>query len=97
MARPVHEITVTIRGSSYALRTDEDNTRLHTLARYVDDTMNVLDPKQALPPNKLSVLASLTLAGELFDERENGGGLQMDLRDRVERMHGILDGVLNET
>ena len=97
MARPVHETTVTIRGASYALRTDEDNDRLHTLARYVDDTMNVLDPKQTLPPNKLSVLASLTLAGELFEERATGGGLQADLRDRVARIHGILDEVLDET
>jgi len=96
MGQSVHETTVTIRGTSYQLRTDVDRDRLKSLATYVDDMMNVMDPKHSVPPAKLSVLASLSLAGELFDAREGRSENDVALRERVARMHSLLDKALEE-
>ena len=96
MGQSVHETTVTIRGASYQLRTDVDRDRLKSLAAYVDDMMNVMDPKHTLPPAKLSVLASLSVAGELFDAREERREGDLALKERVARMHSLLDEVLDE-
>jgi cell division protein ZapA (FtsZ GTPase activity inhibitor) len=94
MAERIHETTVVIRGASYQLRTDQDSERLKNLASQVDDTMNGLDPKQVLPAAKVSVLASLTLAGELMDLKEASGGFRADAVERLDRLSDRLDGVL---
>jgi cell division protein ZapA (FtsZ GTPase activity inhibitor) len=94
MAERVHETTITIRGASYQLRTDQDAERLKQLASYVDDTMNGLDPKQTLPVNKVSVLASLTIAGELFEGREASDGFRREAAGRLHALADRLDEVL---
>lgn len=94
MAERVHETTITIRGAAYQLRTDQDAERLKRLASYVDDTMNGLDPKQTLPVNKVSVLASLTIAGELFEGREASEAIRRDTAGRINALADRLDEVL---
>ena len=94
MAERIHETTVVIRGASYQLRTDQDSERLKTLASQVDDTMNGLDPKHVLSAAKVSVLASLSLAGELMDMKEASGGLREDAVERLDRLTERLDGIL---
>jgi len=94
MGQKLHETTIRIRGTAYQLRTDMENDRLQELAEYVDDTMKDLDPRSSLPPGKLSVLASLSLAGELFDEKKKTDSYR-GVEKRLERMATMLDAALD--
>ena len=94
MARTVNETTVTIRGATIQLRTDMNEEILERLASYVDDKMRELDPKNALPQSKVSMLASLTIAGELMEERERSSEGRRDIARRLEHLHELLDEAL---
>jgi cell division protein ZapA (FtsZ GTPase activity inhibitor) len=93
---PVKETTVKIHGSSYQLRTDLNDEELSRIAAYVDGKMKELDPKRSLPPGKVSVLASMTIAGELMEERGRSKGDRQSFTDRLERLHDLLDDALGE-
>ena len=90
MAQPINT-TVTIRGASYQLRTDLSEDALQAMASYVDTKMREVDPTGTLPPVKVSVLASLTIAGELIDERRRTVGVRSDLGERLQRLETLLD------
>ncbi len=94
MAKPVNETTVQIRGASYQLRTDLNPDTMVRIAAYVDGKMRELDPRAALPPAKVSVLTSLSIAGELLDEREQRRDERLQLRTRLERLEELLDEAL---
>jgi len=94
MSKSVKETTVTIRGSSIQLRTDMNEETLSRLARYVDAKMKELDPKGNLPPGKVSVLASLTIAGELMETRDRAEESRRDIARRLEHLHELLDEAL---
>lgn len=94
MARTVNETTITIRGSSIQLRTDMDDEALTQLASYVDGKMRELDPKGALPQSKVSMLASLTIAGELMEARDQARESRRDIARRLQHLHELLDEAL---
>jgi cell division protein ZapA (FtsZ GTPase activity inhibitor) len=76
------------------LRTDLSDEALSRLTDYVDGKMRELDPKGALPPNKVSILASLTIAGELLEERERADADRREIARRLEHLHKLLDAAL---
>jgi cell division protein ZapA (FtsZ GTPase activity inhibitor) len=94
MSKSVKETTVNIRGSSIQLRTDMNEETLSRLARYVDAKMKELDPKGNLPPGKVSMLASLTIAGELMETRDRAEESRRDIARRLEHLHELLDEAL---
>ena len=94
MARTVNETTITIRGATIQLRTDLSDETLSRLADYVDDKMQELDPKGSLPQSKVSMLASLTIAGELMEERERADETRRDITRRLQHLHELLDEAL---
>jgi cell division protein ZapA (FtsZ GTPase activity inhibitor) len=94
MAKSVSETTVTIRGSSIQLRTDLSDEMLARLADYVDGKMRELDPKGTLPQGKVSILTSLTIAGELLEERRRAEADRRDIARRLEHLHHLLDEAL---
>ena len=95
MARALNQTTITIRGASIELRTDMSDDTLARLADYVDDKMKELDPKGTLPQSKVSVLASLTIAGELMEERERAEESRLAIARRLEHLHELLDEALS--
>jgi len=96
VAHPINETTVTIRGTSYQLRTDLGRDAVREMAQYVDRRMQELDPTGSIPPVKVSVLASLTIAGELIEERKSGLILTAGMEERLGRIHALLDAALSE-
>jgi cell division protein ZapA (FtsZ GTPase activity inhibitor) len=94
MARTVNETTITIRGAAIQLRTDMDEEVLSQLASYVDEKMRELDPKGALPQSKVSMLASLSIAGELMEERDRANEGRRDIARRLQHLHELLDEAL---
>jgi len=92
--RGLQETTIKIRGTAYQLRTDLPLSDLQALVDHVDDTMKELDPKSSLPPNKLSVLASLSITGELFDQRKRNDEIRLTVATRVGRLNRMLEEAL---
>lgn len=82
----LQETSVRIRGTTYQLRTDLPQDQVRQLADYVDETMRELDPKSVLPPQKLSVLTSLTIAGELRETERKADERLREIERRVERI-----------
>lgn len=95
MANSVNEATITIRGTSFQLRTDMHPDELKRLAAHVDDKMRELDPKGSLPPSKVSVLTSLSFASDLIEEREKSAVERAQLAERLEKLETMLDRVLD--
>ena len=95
MPRSVNETTLTIRGSTIQLRTDMSQGDLSRLAQYVDKKFREIDPKGNLPQNKVAILASLSIASELWEERQRNRKHRDDLVRRLEHLHEMLDEALN--
>ncbi len=95
MATPVKETSVTIRGTEFKIRTDLDEAALSAMAAVVDGKMKELDPSGMLPPAKVSMLTSLTLAGELLDERQLGREDLGEVNARLGRLAAMLDETLD--
>ena len=97
MNRPITETTVTIRGVAYQLRGDADPRHIGRLAAYVDDKMKVLEEAtRTQSPAKLAILASLTLADELFQERDARETVKERIKDRAGRLGALLDEALRD-
>jgi cell division protein ZapA (FtsZ GTPase activity inhibitor) len=94
MPKSVNETTLTIRGSTIQLRTDMSSEELSRLAVYVDKKIREIDPKGNLPQNKVAILASLSIAGELLEERHKNHRSRADLARRLEHLHEMLDEAL---
>jgi cell division protein ZapA (FtsZ GTPase activity inhibitor) len=95
VTRPISETTVTIRGMAYQIRSDADPAHLEKLAEHVDGTMKALEGTGgALSPGRLAVLASLTIADELYRERESKSTLDGSMRARLHRIESALDEAL---
>lgn len=60
-------VKVTIFGSEYAIRGEAEENYIHTLARYVDEKMReIADNTHLTSPLKISILAGINLADEIF-------------------------------
>jgi cell division protein ZapA len=80
--------TVEIFGQRLGLRADQDASRLHELARFVDSRMReVADRSSSVDTVKIAVLAALNIADELFQERESDqDARQRKLEKQAERL-----------
>lgn len=97
MNRPITDTTVTIRGMAYQIRSDADPAHLAKLAEHVDGTMKALEGAGGTPSSgKLAIVASLTIADELFRERESGGLFVHSIRERLSRLESALDEALSD-
>lgn len=94
MQKSVSETTVTIHGSSIELRTDLSEDELDRLTSFVDKKMRELDPRGTLPHSKVSILASLSLASDLLQERARAEADRRDIERRLEHLHEMLDEAL---
>jgi cell division protein ZapA (FtsZ GTPase activity inhibitor) len=96
MEKTVRTLKVELRGTPYDLRTDMSPEALAGIAAYVDGKMREFDPKGTQSQAKVSMLTSLTIAGELLEEREQNKRGRRDLVRRLERLEELLDGALTE-
>ncbi len=97
MDKTVRTLKVELGGVSYDLRTDMNPEALAGIASYVDGKMRDFDPKGTQTPAKVCMLASLTIAGELLEEREKNQRARRELVRRLEHVEELLDGALRES
>ena len=72
-SKPV--VTVSIRGQEFRIRTDDGEASLQRVAKYLDDTMALIEKKTGTVDSlQLALLSALNLARELV-ERGGAPGL----------------------
>jgi len=66
-------VAVTIRGQEFRIRTDDEEASLQRVARYLDETMAMVERKTGTVDTlQLALLSALNLARELVELREQG-------------------------
>ena len=87
-------VTVQIAGVKYALKTDEDERWVKSVAAFVYGKIREVQ-KQARTPDTqaIAVLTALQIAEELFLERRRSGELRRTIR---EKSQSLLDCLVRE-
>ena len=87
-------VTVQIAGVKYALKTDQDDRWVKSVAAFVDGKVRDVQ-KQARSPDTqaVAVLTALQIAEELFHERRRSGELRKKIR---EKSQSLLDWLAKE-
>lgn len=87
-------ITIEIRGQSMQIRSDRDPAFVQSLAHHIDDTVEELcSAAPSAPYDKILMLASMTVAEELFETRRELRQMQRELQARTESMLDLIDEV----
>ena len=66
-------VTISIRGQEFHIRTDDDEAALQRVAKYLDETMSMVERKTGTVDSlQLALLSALNLARELVELRDTG-------------------------
>lgn len=87
-------VDVRICGKKLSIRSDQDPKHVTELADYVNGKVESLrELAPSVPVEKLLMLASLTIAEELFDARGDNDALRATLKKRVDAAIALVDEV----
>jgi cell division protein ZapA len=87
-------VSVQIAGVKYALKTDEDERWVKSVAAYVDSRIRDAQKQSRTPDTQaVAVLTALQIAEELFNERRRSGELRKKIR---EKSQSLLDWLTRE-
>ncbi len=90
-------VSVQIAGVKYALKTDEDDRWVKTLAAFVDGKIREAQKGARSPDTQaVAVLTALQIAEELFAERRRSGELERKVRKVQEKSQSLLDWLARE-
>ena len=90
-------VQVQIFGHSYTIRGEADQDYILGVAAYVDRKMREITEKLPVASlSKVSILASLNIADELFKERAQQANQQQLLDTRAARLNAVLDELLQD-
>ncbi len=85
-------ISINVGGQSLTIRSDQDPSFVQGLARYINHTLEDLQAAAPTAPmNKLLILASMTVAEELFETREELRNTRTRLKETTESMYELID------
>ncbi len=85
-------INIEIGGQRLSIRSDQDSAFVQNLARYIDHKFEELQSTApTMPMNKLLILASMTVAEELFETREELRQMRRQLKDTTQSMFDLID------
>jgi cell division protein ZapA (FtsZ GTPase activity inhibitor) len=85
-------INIEIGGQRLNIRSDRDSAFVQHLARYIDHKLEELqNAAPTMPMNKLLILASMTVAEELFESREELRQMRRQLKDTTQTMFDLID------
>jgi cell division protein ZapA len=87
-------VTVQIAGVRYALKTEEDDRWVKSVAAFVDAKIReVQKHTRTVDTQAVAVLTALQIAEELFNERRESGELRKKIRDKSQ---SLLDALARE-
>lgn len=88
----MRSVEVQILGQSYAIKTDEDEAYIKSLARYVDEKLKEI---YSVAPNisqtKATVMAAFGIADELFKLRIEQEDLDRMIEEKTKMLSGFID------
>ena len=88
----MRSIEVQILGQTYAIKTDEDEAYIKSLAHYVDEKLKEI---YSVAPNisqtKATVMAAFGIADELFKLRTEQEDLDRMIEEKTRILSGLLD------
>ncbi len=88
----MRSIEVQILGQTYAIKTDEEEDYIKSLARYVDEKLKEI---YSVAPNisqtKATVMAAFGIADELFKIRMQQENLDRMIEEKTKILSGLLD------
>lgn len=91
-SRKARPVDVQIRGQRLAIRTDHDPEFVRRLAAHIDEKVARLQENApSVPLSKLLMLASMTVAEELFEAREEIGHLRQAIQERTSAMLDLIE------
>ena len=83
---------VYILGQKYTIKGDTSEERIKTLALYVDEKIkDVLAKSPKLPNLNAVILASLSMAEEIFQLREENENISRYIEEEAEKLSKALD------
>jgi cell division protein ZapA len=78
---------VTIAGQRYVLKSDADESYVHSLASYVDDKFReVQRSTKQVATHQVAILAAMQIADALFREKRGRAELRRNVREHSRRM-----------
>ena len=84
-------VTVQIAGVKYALKTDEDERWVRSVAALVDERFREIQKKARTPDTQaVAVLTALQIAEELFRERRDTSELRKRIREKSQSLLDVL-------
>ena len=88
----MRSIEIQILGQNYAIKTDEDEAYIKSLARFVDEKLKEI---YSVAPNvnqtKASVMAAFGIADELFKLKMEQENMYKMIEEKTEILSGFLD------
>lgn len=91
-SRDLGPVDVEIQGKTLSIRSDRDPEVVERLAEYVDETLGELEEAAPGAPNdKLLMMASLTVAEELFEAESEIERLRDEIESRVSDMRQLIE------
>jgi cell division protein ZapA len=88
----MRSIEVQILGQNYAIKTDEEEAYIKSLAKFVDEKLKEI---YSVAPNvnqtKASVMAAFGIADELFKLRTDQENMHKMIEEKTEILSGFLD------
>ena len=85
-------VDVEILGQTLTIRSDRDPEFVRRIAAFVDEKVGELrDAAPQASTDKLLIMASLTVAEELFDARSELEDLQDEVEERASMMRDLLE------
>ena len=89
------QVTITLAGSTYPIKTDASEEYVARLEEYVNEKLDLVQPGATrLAPRTAFALAALSIADDYFEARAKRGDLESSVRDRIERLVTRIDAAL---
>ena len=88
----MRSIEVQILGQSYAIKTDEEEAYIKSLAKFVDEKLKeIYNVAPNVNQTKASVMAAFGIADELFKLRTEQENMHKMIEEKTEILSGFLD------
>ena len=88
----MRSIEVQILGQTYAIKTDEDEAYIKSLARFVDEKLKeIYNVAPNINQTKATVMAAFGIADELFKLRTEQENMHRMIDEKTEILSGFLD------
>ena len=91
-------VKVTIYGQEYTIKAPADASYIKNIAEYVDGKMREVQEELATPqvPAKVSILAAMNIADELFAEKRDRDQIKGDVETKVSSLIEIVEEAIQQ-